>query len=115
MIDGAGIGDVGSVVLRDRKVLSSDGLFIVVVTISKEDLALVSGPDIISRGFVYMKESEELLEEARRMVVHIIEDCERKNIHEWMTIKGRIKKALSGFLYNKTKRSPMILPIIIEV
>ena len=115
MIDGAGIGDVGSVVLRDRKVLSSDGLFIVVVTISKEDLALVSGPDIISRGFVYMKESEELLEEARHMVVHIIEDCERKNIHEWMTIKGRIKKALSGFLYNKTKRSPMILPIIIEV
>lgn len=115
MIDGLGIGDVGNVVLRDRRVLSSDGLFIVVVTMSKKDMELVAGPDIVSRGFVYMKESENLLEDARKLVIKVIEECESNKMREWMTIKTRIKKALSSYLYTKTKRSPMILPIIIEV
>jgi len=115
MIDGLGIGDVGEVVLRDRKLLSSDGLFIVVLTISKENAELVSGPEIISRGFVYMKESEDLLEHARTIVKKVVGDCGRGRIHEWVAIKTKIKKSLSSYLYNVTKRSPMILPIIIEI
>ena len=115
MIDGLGIGDVGDVVLRDRKLLSQDGLFIVVVTVSKENAELVSGPEIISRGFVYMKESEDLLDHARDIVKKIVADCGHGRVHEWMNLKGKIKKSLSSYLYNMTKRSPMILPIVIEV
>ncbi len=115
IIDGLGIGDVGNVVLRDRKLLSQDGLFIVVVTLSAETGELVSGPEIISRGFVYMRESTDLLEAARRMIVDIVEDCGKNKITEWTTIKGRIKKALRGFLYDNTKRNPMILPVIIDI
>jgi ribonuclease J len=115
LIDGLGIGDVGNVVLRDRKILSQDGLFIVVATISREDAALVSGPEIISRGFIYMRESEQLLIDAKKLVCKVIEDCLTSNVKEWVVIKGKIKKSLSGMLYQKTKRSPMILPIIIEV
>jgi ribonuclease J len=115
IIDGLGVGDVGQVVLRDRKLLSQDGLFIVVVTLSAETGELVSGPEIISRGFVYMRESTDLLEAARRMIVDIIEDCVKNKITEWTTIKGRIKKALRSFLYDNTKRNPMILPVIIDI
>ena len=115
IIDGLGIGDVGNVVLRDRKLLSQDGLFIVVVTLSAETGELVSGPEIISRGFVYMRESTDLLEAARRMIVDIVEDCGKNKVTEWTTIKGRIKKALRGFLYDNTKRNPMILPVIIDI
>ncbi len=115
IIDGLGVGDVGTVVLRDRKLLSQDGLFIVVVTISAETGELISGPEIISRGFVYMRESADLLENARKMVVDVVADCERNAITEWTTIKGRIKKALRSFLYDSTKRNPMILPVIIDI
>jgi len=115
LIDGLGIGDVGNVVLRDRKVLSSDGLFIVVVTINKGTSELISGPEIISRGFVYMRESEDLLEKSKQIVVEALKACEVSKMNEWSAIKNKIKKALSMFLYNQTKRNPMILPIIIEI
>lgn len=115
IIDGSGVGDVGNVVLRDRKLLSSDGLFIVVVSLSAETGALISGPEIISRGFVYMRESADLLETSRNVVISIVEECAQNKITEWTTIKGRIKKALRGFLYESTKRNPMILPIIIDI
>ena len=115
LIDGLGIGDVGSVVLRDRKVLSSDGLFIVIVTMSKERMELISVPEIISRGFVYMKESEDLLDEARALVRGVLEECCNSEVREWVAIKSKIRKSLSAFLYHKTKRNPMILPVIIEV
>lgn len=114
IIDGSGVGDVGSVVLRDRKLLSQDGLMVVVVTISKQDGSLLSGPEIISRGFVYVRESEELIEEAKERVRHTLEGCVSRNVYEWAGIKNEIRKTLRDFLYDKTKRSPMILPIIIE-
>ncbi len=115
IIDGLGVGDVGNVVLRDRRLLSQDGLFIVVVTISSETGELISGPDIVSRGFVYMRESGDLLEAAKKIIIDIIEDCEKNKVTEWTTIKNRIKKALRTYLYDTTKRNPMILPIIIDV
>ncbi len=115
IIDGLGVGDVGNVVLRDRKLLSQDGLFIVVVTISAETGELISGPEIISRGFVYMRESTDLLERARKIIIDELNDCVQKQMTDWTTIKGRIKKALRTYLYDLTKRSPMILPIIIDI
>jgi ribonuclease J len=115
IIDGLGVGDVGNVVLRDRRLLSQDGLFIVVVTISSETGELISGPDIVSRGFVYMRESGDLLEAAKKIIIDIVADCERNKVTEWTTIKNRIKKALRSYLYDNTKRNPMILPIIIDV
>jgi ribonuclease J len=115
IIDGLGVGDVGNVVLRDRKLLSQDGLFIVVVTMSAETGELVSGPEIISRGFVYMRESTDLLERARKIIIDEIDDCVAKQMTDWTTLKGRIKKALRTYLYDLTKRSPMILPIIIDI
>jgi ribonuclease J len=115
IIDGLGVGDVGNVVLRDRKLLSQDGLFIVVVTMSAETGELVSGPEIISRGFVYMRESTDLLERARKIIMDEIDDCVAKQMTDWTTLKGRIKKALRTYLYELTKRSPMILPIIIDI
>jgi len=115
IIDGLGVGDVGQVVLRDRKLLSQDGLFIVVVTLSAETGELVSGPEIISRGFVYMRESTDLLEAARRMITDIVADCVKSKVTDWTTIKSRIKKALRSFLYDNTKRNPMILPVIIDI
>ena len=115
IIDGLGVGDVGNVVLRDRKLLSQDGLFIVVVTMSSETGELISGPEIISRGFVYMRESTDLLERARKIIMDEIDDCVKKQMTDWTTLKGRIKKALRTYLYDLTKRSPMILPIIIDI
>ena len=114
-VDGYGVGDVGSVVLRDRKHLAEDGMIVVVTSMSGEDGSVVSGPDIITRGFVYVKESEELMEELRRVAVEALERCRRTNTTDWATIKGEIKNDLSGFLYKKTKRNPMILPVIMEV
>ena len=114
-VDGYGVGDVGSVVLRDRKHLAEDGMIVVVTSMSGEDGSVVSGPDIITRGFVYVKESEELMEELRRVAVEALERCHRSNTTDWATIKGEIKNDLSGFLYKKTKRNPMILPFIMEV
>ena len=114
-VDGYGVGDVGSVVLRDRKHLAEDGMIVVVASLSGEDGGLVSGPDIITRGFVYVKESEELMEELRQVAMEALEDCYDNNIRDWSSIKSEIKNDLSGYLYKKTKRNPMILPVIMEV
>ncbi|HZK58175.1 MAG TPA: ribonuclease J [Clostridia bacterium] len=115
LVDGLGVGDVGNIVLRDRKHLAEDGLMIVVVTITKEDGKVVAGPDIISRGFVYVRESEDLMDEAREIVRDVLNECEQQNIREWSMLKGSIRDGLKDFLYQETKRRPMILPIIMEV
>ena len=114
-VDGTGVGDVGSVVLRDRKHLAQDGMIVVCVNISAQDGSIISGPDIITRGFIYVKESEDLMEELRMVVLESIERCERKRIRDWTTIKSAIKNDMSGYLYKTTKRNPMILPVIMEV
>lgn len=115
LVDGLGIGDVGNIVLRDRKHLSQDGLLVVVVTISKDSASIIAGPDIISRGFVYVRESEKLMEEAKGIVINVLERCEEKKISDWGTIKISIRDGLRDFLYEKTKRKPMILPVIMEI
>jgi ribonuclease J len=115
LIDGLGVGDVGNIVLRDRRLLSKDGILVVVVTLNKSNATIVSGPDIISRGFVYVRESEKLLVEANKLVLHTLNRCVSENISEWSSLKSNIREALSRFLYEKTKRRPMILPIIMEV
>ena len=115
LVDGLGVGDVGNIVLRDRKHLSEDGLMIVVVTISKEDGRVRAGPDIISRGFVYVRESEDLMDGAKNVIKDVLRDCEDRNIKEWAYLKNNIKENLKEYLYQKTKRNPMILPIIMEV
>lgn len=115
LVDGLGVGDVGNIVLRDRKHLSQDGLIVVVVTISKESGQVVAGPDIISRGFVYVRESEDLMEEAKSVIKEALAKCEEKQITEWGTIKSQVKDSLREFIYEKTKRNPMILPIIMEI
>lgn len=114
-VDGLGVGDVGNIVLRDRKHLSQDGILTVVVTLSKENKAIVAGPDIISRGFVYVRESEPLMDEARDIVKSILLECEEKKINDWATLKSRVRDELRSYLYEKTKRKPMILPIIMEI
>ena len=115
LVDGLGVGDVGSIVLRDRKHLGQDGLIVVVVTLDSENGNIIAGPDIVSRGFVYVRESEPLMDSARRVVVETLEDCLAQDIHEWGVIKNTVKDELSKLLYDKTRRSPMILPIIMEV
>ena len=115
LIDGLGVGDVGSVVLRDRRHLAQDGLIVVVAAISFETKEIISGPDIVSRGFVYVKEAEELMDSLRGIALETIEKCFDSNIDEWNTIKGRIKDALTTHIYGITKRKPMILPVIMEV
>lgn len=115
LIDGLGVGDVGNIVLRDRKLLSQDGILVVVVTLSKQEGKILSGPDIISRGFVYVRESEGLLEEANRIVSGTLSKLMTENVNEWASLKTHVKDALGRFLYEKTKRRPMILPIIMEV
>ncbi|MEK3786647.1 MULTISPECIES: ribonuclease J [Paenibacillus] len=115
LIDGLGVGDVGNIVLRDRKLLSQDGILVVVVTLSKQDGTIVSGPDIISRGFVYVRESEGLLDEANRIVSNTLQRLMSENVNEWASLKTNVKDALGRFLYEQTRRRPMILPIIMEV
>ena len=115
LVDGLGVGDVGSVVLRDRKHLAEDGLIIVAATIQKATGTLVAGPDIVSRGFVYVRESEDLMEEARRIAANTLEACCAKNVREWGGMKSAVKDSLGSFIRQKTKRDPMILPIIMEV
>jgi ribonuclease J len=115
LIDGLGVGDVGNIVLRDRKLLSQDGILVVVVTLSKQDGTIMSGPDIISRGFVYVRESEGLLEEANRIVTSTLHKLMNENVNEWASLKTNVKDALGRFLYEQTRRRPMILPIIMEV
>ena len=114
-VDGTGVGDVGAVVLRDRKHLAQDGMIVVCVNISSQDGGIISGPDIITRGFVYVKESEELMEELREVALEAIDRCYRKRVRDWATVKSAIKNDLSGYLFKTTKRNPMILPVITEI
>ncbi len=115
MVDGLGVGDVGSIVLRDRKHLADDGIIVVAISIDRVTHEVVSGPDVVSRGFVYVKESEELINEINELVCDILERCYMNNVRDWNTIKTRIKDGVSRFLFTRTKRSPMILPIIMDV
>ena len=115
LVDGLGVGDVGNIVLRDRQNLSENGIIIVALTLEKYSNQLLAGPDIVSRGFVYVRESENLMDEAREVVQDAIEDCLYRNISDWGKIKNVIRESLSDYLWKKMKRSPMILPIIMEV
>ena len=114
LVDGLGVGDVGSIVLRDRKHLSQDGLLIAIATVNSPSGEIIAGPDVISRGFVYVRESEELMEDARKLLSSTLKKCFENDITEWNAIKIRMKDVLSNFIYQKTKRNPMILPIIME-
>ncbi len=114
LVDGLGVGDVGSIVLRDRKHLAEDGLIIVVVAIERSSNTIIAGPDIISRGFVYVRESEELMIGAKIKLNRTLYECSSFEMKEWNTLKTKMKEALSDYIYEKTKRSPMILPIIME-
>ncbi|AIF51728.1 ribonuclease J [Pelosinus sp. UFO1] len=115
LIDGLGVGDVGNIVLRDRRQLSQEGILIVVITMDKQNGCVVAGPDIVSRGFVYVRESEQLMDEAKNKVRQTLDKCETNNITEWATIKSSVRDTLGKYLYEKTRRRPMILPIIMEV
>ena len=114
LIDGIGVGDVGNIVLRDRKLLSQDGIFIVVVTLHRAQKKIASGPEIISRGFVYVRESEELISESAELARTVIEKYVNKDTFEWTNIKQEIRDTLNAYLFQKTKRRPMIIPIIME-
>ena len=115
LVDGLGIGDVGNVVLRDRQHLSQDGLIIIVLTMDSNSGQVVAGPDVISRGFVYVKESETLMDDVKSVVRHEIRKCEEREIRDWATIKSTVRENLKDYIFMKTKRNPMIIPIIMEV
>ena len=115
LVDGLGVGDVGNIVLRDRQHLAEDGILIVVLTLEKYSNQVLAGPDIVSRGFVYVRESEGLMDEAKHVVEEAIEDCMDRRVTDWGRLKTAIRDSLSEFLWKRTKRSPMILPIIMEV
>lgn len=115
MVDGMGVGDVGSVVMRDRHRLAEDGMVVIVVTLSSWDNAMLSDPEILTRGFVYVKEAEDMLEELKRVTKETVLACEESGVKDWSAIKSRIKSNVSSYLYKTTKRSPMILPLISEV
>lgn len=115
LVDGLGVGDVGNIVLRDRQMLSENGLIIVVISLERDTNQVLAGPDIVSRGFVYVRESENLMEEAREIVRNALDRCLAKDISDWSRIKTEIKDSLSDFIWKKTKRTPMILPIIMEI
>ena len=120
LVDGLGVGDVGNIVLRDRQNLAQNGIIIVVLTLEKYSNQLLSGPDIVSRdivsrGFVYVRESEDLMEEAQAIVDHAVADCLERHVSDWGKIKNIIRDSLSDFLWKRIKRNPMILPIIMEV
>ncbi len=114
-VDGTGVGDVGAVVLRDRKHLAQDGMIVVCVNISSQDGSIITGPDIITRGFVYVKESGDLMDELRTVALEAVERCTRKRVRDWTAVKTAIKNDLSGYLFKTTKRNPMILPVITEL
>ena len=115
LVDGLGVGDVGSIVLRDRKHLGEDGLIVVVCSIDTQTHRILAGPDIISRGFVYVREAEDMLAEARRVARQTLDDCTSRNVREWGNLKNQLRDALSSYFYSRTKRSPMILPVIQEI
>ena len=115
MVDGLGVGDVGSVVLRDRKLLSEEGLIVVAMAIDGVSGEVVAGPDLVSRGFVYVKESDEMMSGARKAVLTALSQCKLTGYRDWSSIKGRIRDELSDYIYARTRRRPMILPVIQEV
>ena len=115
LVDGLGVGDVGNIVLRDRQHLSQDGLIIIVLTMDSGTGEVVAGPDVISRGFVYVRESENLMDEVKSVVRHEIKKCEEKGVRDWATIKSTVRDNLKDYVFTKTKRNPMIIPIIMEV
>ena len=115
LVDGLGVGDVGNIVLRDRQHLAEDGIMIVVMTLERHSNVVLAGPDIVSRGFVYVRESEDLMEHAKEVVENALDSCLDRNITDWGKIKTEVKDALGEYLWKRTKRSPMILPIIMEV
>ena len=115
LVDGLGVGDVGNIVLRDRQHLSQEGLIVVVITMDGSTGEVVSGPDVISRGFVYVRESENLMDDVKNVVRYEIRKCEEDGIQDWATIKGKVRDSLKDYIFNKTRRNPMILPIIMEV
>ncbi|MCL1849296.1 MAG: ribonuclease J [Clostridiales bacterium] len=115
LVDGLGVGDVGNVVLRDRKQLSEDGVLIVVMGIARGSNYLSAGPDIVSRGFVYVKEADELMDEVKDRVLQILERCDEKKVYDWTGIRTQVRDGLSRFLYDRTRRRPMIIPVIMEV
>ena len=115
LVDGLGVGDVGNIVLRDRQHLAEDGIVIAVLTLEKYTGRILAGPDIVSRGFVYVREAEDLMDEARNCVEDAMDYCNAHHITDWAKIKNSIRDSLSDFLWKRTKRRPMILPIIMEV
>ena len=115
LVDGLGVGDVGNIVLRDRQHLSQDGLIVIVMTMDSTTGEIVSGPDVVSRGFVYVRESENLMDEVKKVIRQEVKKCEQQHIRDWSTIKSTIKDSLRDYIFEKTKRNPMILPIIMEV
>jgi len=115
LIDGKGVGDVGNIVLRDRRLLSQDGVLLVVVTLNRKTKSIAAGPEVISRGFVYVRESEKLMDESTTLVRNIVEKNVENRTFDWSSIKQEIRDSLNQLLYTKTKRRPMILPIIMEV
>jgi ribonuclease J len=115
LIDGLGVGDVGNIVLRDRKQLSEDGIVIVMIGLSKRGSELRSGPDVVSRGFVYVRESDELMDETKKRIVQTLETLKKDGVYEWSGIKNKVRDQVSRFLYEKTRRRPMVLPIIVEI
>ena len=114
-VDGLGVGDVGNIVIRDRQQLAQEGMVIVVMAMDKASGTIVAGPDLVSRGFVYVRDAEELMLAAERRVEQVLEDCEMQRIKDWTTIKQNVRDALGKFFYDKTRRRPMILPIIQDV
>jgi ribonuclease J len=115
LVDGLGVGDVGNIVLRDRKMLSESGLIIVVAAIEKESRMICAGPDIVSRGFVYVRENEDLIGQARVVVDRALTKCCEDNVKDWNALKAAVRDALKSFIYEETRRSPVILPIFLEV
>jgi len=115
LIDGIGVGDVGNIVLRDRKNLAEDGIITVVIAIDRENKIIIAGPDIITRGFVYVRESEQLIRDIRGIVTRSVERCFNNNTTQWSEIKNTIRREIDSFVYTKMKRKPMILPVITEI
>lgn len=115
MVDGLGVGDVGNIVLRDRQHLSQDGLIVIVMTMDSNTGEIVSGPDVVSRGFVYVRESENLMDDLKRTIRERVRKLEENHVSDWSTIKSTLKDDLRDYIFEKTKRNPMILPIIMEI
>ena len=115
LVDGSGVGEVGSVVMRDRHRLAEDGMVVVVMPFSSNDHKILADPEIVTRGFIYVKEAEQLIEELKRVTMESVAACEAQHISDFTTIKSKVKSNISGYLYKTTRRSPMILPVITEI